>query len=666
MESNELLADFEAIDPRVGHLLAEAKLSQAASDQLAMDASHLVGVSEDRLEQVRGASFFLRLWYKLSGKTASLERATVADLVEVQRMAWQCLAGMQKQGLFSARAIAVVRNNISQLARTQHRLGGLVLEQTRKVGKLTQDVRVIDWRDSIKVREDYLALPELLRVVKAAFEYADKFDEHGNAVERLEQSHDLELAFTGLGISPNRRITLGEFATRLVEEVLSTGVERFSAITRIGIGERSLDPARVSGLVAGSAFNCIIDLAEEIPHAMRITRSELNGRRTEICQKAARAVVLEPDFEYDLANLAKEIVAGLALVRDLLTPDPVRQVAAAQTVAARALTIDELLAQHVPLKSHALLALDAPTPERQAYVDVLVAVAIGGEANAAQRSFLASVARVLDVDASEQRCESIRNPAVVDISRFLSTLTGRKRQVAWIIDAAFLATRDGAIDPKSRERILQMCQLFDMKNQKAEALLRNAVTLASSESPAEIAEVVCLIHAETREWATIIDFRKISLVGALDGIDKSWREDLKMCMEIRSATMKHRHEVAMSWATVGDEGFMMGVAISIGRKMANGSHEALVEKVRSYASLCSDFIYSANRPLRAFGFDPVDVPSEFGFEFAADETTDCKNEAWNDNMQRSLDNLERYFDALEAAASSSRDRLGAIEAGHWA
>lgn len=665
MESNALLADVEALDPRVGHLLAEGELSQAAADQLATDASRLAGLSEDRLEQFRDAGFFLRLWYRFSGKTASLERATVADLVEVQLMAWQCLAGMQKQGLFTARAIAVVRNNLSHLAHTQHRLGGLVLQQTRKVGKLAQDVRIIDWRDSIKVREDYLALPELLRVVKAAFEYADKFDEHGHAMERLEQSHDLELAFTGLGMSPGRRITLGEFAAQLAEDVLSTGVERFGEITRIGIGERSLDHARASGLVAGRAFGCIIDLTNEIPHAMRITRSEPSDRRAEICRKAADAVVQEPEIEYDLANLAKEIVAGVALVRDLLTPDPVPQAAAVQTAAARTLTIDELLAQHVPLKSHALLALDVPAPERQSFVDALIAVAIGGEANAAQRSFLASLARVLDVDASEQRCERIRPPVLVDMAAVLSALADRKRQVAWIVDAAFLATRDGAIDPKSRERILQMCQLFDMKNQKAEALLRNAVTLATSESPAEIAEIVCLIHSETKEWSTIIDFRKVSLSGALPGIDKGWREDFRMCMEIRSAMLKQLQEVAMSWVSFGDEGFMMGAGISLGRKMANSSHDALVAKVRAYASLSSDFIHSANRPLRAFGFDAVDVPSEPYRAFDADETTDVKNEAWNDNMQRSLDNLESYFDALEAAASLSRDRLGAIEGGRW-
>lgn len=656
----------EAIDSRVRAILSDGELSQADADQLATDASRLAALSEDRLDQFRGAGFFLRIWYKFSGTTAAMERATVADLVAVQSMAWQCLAIMQKQGLFSARAMAMVRNNLSQLASAQQRLGGLVLDQARKVGKLAQDVRVLDWRESIKVREDYLALPELLRVVKAAFEYVDKFDEHGHAMERLEQNHDLELVLTGLGISPRKRITLGTFAEKLADEVISVGVDQFAAITEIRIGDRILVPGQVSGIVAGRAFGCLIDLANELPHALRITRSEPCDQRGAICRKAALSAVSEPDVEYELANLAKEIVAGVALVRDLLTPSPALQGSAAETAVVRIVTIDELLARHVPLKSHALVALEVVAPERQSYVSSLESIAIEGEASAAQRSFLASVARVLGVDAGDQRSVPPIGSAALDVRALLAVLSDRTRQAAWIFDATFLATRGGEMSPKSRERILQMCQLFDMKNDQAEFLLRNASIVATSEVPAEIADVVCAVHGLTGEWSTIVDFRKVSLTGAFHGFSSTWREEFKKYMALKSDFWKQFQEVGFSSMSFGDEGFMAGAAISIGRKLANSSHQALVDKVRSHASYCRSMIHASNLPLRAFGCEPVETPSEpRASELAIDANTDCKNVMWNDNMQRALENLEQYFDAMDAAMSLSRDRLAAIEAGKW-
>lgn len=662
-----LTAQHHDFDSRIRQLLIDVASDQTAADQLATDASRLASLSKDRIKDFQGAGFFRRFWYKFTGETTAIQRATTSDLVAMQNMAWQYLAALQKQNLFSARAITVVRNNLSQVAGSHERLGTLILTQAKKVGKLAQDVRVIDWRDGLKVREDYASLPELLRVLKASFEYAEKFDEHEHVIDRLDTSHDLEIAFSNLCIAPGRKLTLGDFAQALSLEVMEKGVEIFTRITEIRIGDQLLDPGQVSGLVAGRAFECIYDLAKEIPLAMRIAQTENTDIGSSLIQKAARAVVSEPDAEYDLIVFSKELIAGAALVRDLLRPAIESISTATEQPTRRRISVMELIAQHIPLRSHALSGLDLPRTVLQRYIDALMLVAVEEELSPTQRSFLVSLGKVLQVDGSEQRAKNIMaDTADVGLEEILKLLSGHERQFAWLVDAIFLGSTDKQLSDNARSRILQMTRVFDLKNDVVEVFIRCAEVLATSSQPEKIANAVVLLYRDTAEWKTIIDFRKVSLTGAFSELVKKYQDTFKVEMRLCLEVAKLMREVNSTWISFGDENIFIGTALSIGRKMTLSNYENLIKEIQAFAIGVKKLVSEANSYIRAFGFKGVEIESDdSSINFEADINISSKNDSWNDSMGLAVDQLNTYFDAHSKALSISWDNLSKIEAGKW-
>ena len=661
-------ASVTGSDQRIERLFSDPTLDQASIDQMATDASRLATVARDRLAEFQGAGFFLRFWHGVTGKSAELNRMTVADLVEAQGLAWQYLAALQNRSLFSARAIAVVRNNLSHLADGQERLGALMLVQANRTGELARDVRAIEWRDVIRVRQDYLGLPEILRVLKAAFEYADKFGGRESAIERLEASHDLEIALSNLGVSPSRRTTLGELADAIVRASFESGTGPIEEITRIRVGDRAIDPAMASGIVAGMAFSGILSAAREIPIALRITESADEETRHALVKKAARAAMQEPDASYELIEICREIVASTVLLKALLSPEQEALSGSSIEAGQPRLTVDELIARNIPLRSHALLELDFLSGLPGPYVESLVFIAADGGLDPRQRSFLASIQRVLGTKVSLERLdEIIADPAAFDLGEFIGLLQQPALRNAWLVDATFMGCSSGALDPVARGRILGMTQALDMKLDETERLIGLSQVFATSTDANEIGKAAIRLAGSTSEWKTILDFRKVSLDGLLRATRSGHWDDLRNCLSISLEINDLYWDVGMSAGTFGDEGLVRGTLISLIRKNGNSKFNALAEKVEEFCTRARARVGEANGYLHAFGIDTVPIDEKVNRKaIKPDSRTEAANTEWNDHMTEALDQLRERLDAYDQALGLAIDRLDQLAGGKWA
>ncbi|GGZ72039.1 hypothetical protein GCM10008101_27840 [Lysobacter xinjiangensis] len=657
-------------DSQIDALVADAQADSTAAQQLALDASKLAGLATERLETFRDAGFFKRCWYKLNGRTESIARATTADLVEMQALAWQYLAALQKQNLIEARSIAIIRNNLAELAETQFETRELLLSLTtrvgHKIGRLEQVTSVIDWRTSLKV-QGYDRLPPVMQVLSVVYDYSALLRENDLAMERIVESKDLEAAFEMLGIDGWQEFTLSGFAERLLDETMAAGMPALEGIVEIRAGERVLAADQVLEMVSGSGFNCVYEVASCLPMISRVARHAREEDRRTLMLGSVRDHLSSPDARYCLLDLAREIAAGISLVRSLCETDaPVAPGQAPATLPQepQPFSLEDLLSRHVPLQAHPITELLVDANSRQLYIDALIlAMASPGE-DSQRRGYLSSLSRLLQCEPADASIERVlRDPRRVQIDRVLDELSARERQYAWLVDATFLGCEAGGLTARARGVILQMARAFNLKNDDAERFVDAATVLATETVPAKLIEALARIATHTGAWRAIIDFRKLSFAGAFAKTSWALTQHSMGGVNLSLAISRLAMDV-MGQMSFGDEGFFQRTAISAKRSLSVSSFNDLRKKVEAFEEGGRAHVNEANRVLRAFGQESHYVRASL-YDCAADKDTAVSNENWCDNMDKALDKLRDYLDACVDVMHELSSRLDAMEAGRW-
>ena len=115
--------DFSG-ESHITKLIQDAMTDKENAQRLALDASKLLEVTQNRFDSYKDSGFFKRCWYGISGKSDELSRATQYDLIEMQSYALHYLQALQKQNLLHAESVAVIRNNLDL---SQYMIGLLLL-----------------------------------------------------------------------------------------------------------------------------------------------------------------------------------------------------------------------------------------------------------------------------------------------------------------------------------------------------------------------------------------------------------------------------------------------------------------------------------------------------------------------------------------------------------
>lgn len=688
MNAIEIESAPQPIDDRVERLLISAKSDKNKADQLAIDASKLLTLSRERLEKYQGAGFTKRLWFAATGKNAKMQRATVTDLVEMQSVAHQYLMALQKQNLISARAIAVVMNNLHRLGDRHEQLSDLVLALAKRTGaaleEIQDDVAVLRWLVALEAQDEFRQMPEVLRVLKLSYEYASLFKGRTRALDRVDTTHDLALAFRKLDLNVGREINLLDFGDEIAEGLMNIGVDQFCQITNIQVGEYTLAADKASQLVSGAAFDCVGGISKALPSITKYIDRESGKvsllrrlfyiflRRPSSPKKCSSFVrrfliaqVDNSDATYRLLDLSKEIVAGATLARDLSLP--VEESNKIITDAnARLLSVDELLAQNVPVKMHALAKFNPSNHAFSTYLDWLIITGVEGQLGKGEKSYLTSIARVMNFPFDEHRADLVlKNPQPVAIGQVREVLCDQERQYTWLLEAVYLgSSSEGGLSEVVRNRILDAAKVFDLKVDEVKKFVDLSGILATSIEPKIIASTILDVSLKSSAWRTIIDHRKISLSGAFDGQKLSHNADhLKA---IVSAFGSLNSKLSSSGKSNGDEGLWKDAGIGVERSDINKEFRKLSDEVSKYASGVKSFIANRNVYLEVFGLDEVRVDEVSGVNYCKpDENRDAKNTAWTGNTRRACDTLRSYFDVHVNAAKQIESALSRIESGDW-
>lgn len=338
-------AELKDIDNSLNEKLQWAHEGSVLAEQLALDAARLLSCTDARLQDYVGQGFFKRCWFTLSGKTSALERATQADLVEMQKYAWRYINLLQERDLMLAHSMIATKNNLMTLAVGQGDLKGEVTRLAdrvydrfvaleERVGDLEASHRIHAWLLTIDTCDYDRKYPENLRFLRVVNDFYSLKSAAWNVVELRY----LQKALKEVGIDPKKRVGVAEFIGAVIDEINAHGYTGFSALvpscSMAGCGN-----AFVIDAVSSPAFSALYQIKENYTSSSRVIRSL--QRRLDISHADAIRFVLT-DFidemgidtraELPLKDLATEIVACLSLSHRLAADIPTARADGGQTV----------------------------------------------------------------------------------------------------------------------------------------------------------------------------------------------------------------------------------------------------------------------------------------------------------------------------------------------
>ena len=292
-------------------LVQNAEKNKAEAQQLALDAGKLLSVTRKRLDDYKDRGFFKRCWYKISGKQGSLDRANQNDLIEMQRYAWIYLMKLQEQNLIQAQAIAVIRNNLKdiadEIAEIHDMISAIVEKFDARIEKLEQKTELQDWLLHIDVNESITKDYSHICTLQLTFDYLKVLQENDIDYAAIERRDDLKVALKKFGIDSTEKITVDDFIASLFDEVQKYTYQDFRKILSLQVSGAEINGQYILDNVSGAGYNAIYQFELEMDKMKSMAEELENDDPRKIMLKTVRKAINNPETEYTILELAKEV-----------------------------------------------------------------------------------------------------------------------------------------------------------------------------------------------------------------------------------------------------------------------------------------------------------------------------------------------------------------------
>ena len=310
--------DFSG-ESHITKLIQDAMTDKENAQRLALDASKLLEVTQNRFDSYKDSGFFKRCWYGISGKSDELSRATQYDLIEMQSYALHYLQALQKQNLLHAESVAVIRNNLDSLVtaeeETRNIVFGLMNKFDDRISAQEQSVAIHDWLVTVAV-SGYLDLPPHHRLLKVAFDFYDILQKHQIPYTRIQGLIHVRQALHTLKIGQTEDISITDFLISLFKELLADGpIDSmvYPELVQLQIGEDIVSSKFVIENIPGCAYNALYLVKDRFKFIQELySVYGDNGKENfwEIILKLLNKVLPNPVACYSPIDLIEEIIAG--------------------------------------------------------------------------------------------------------------------------------------------------------------------------------------------------------------------------------------------------------------------------------------------------------------------------------------------------------------------
>lgn len=650
-------------------LVQNAEKNKAEAQQLALDAGKLLSVTRKRLDDYKDRGFFKRCWYKISGKQGSLDRANQNDLIEMQRYAWIYLMKLQEQNLIQAQAIAVIRNNLKdiadEIAEIHDMISAIVEKFDARIEKLEQKTELQDWLLHIDVNESITKDYSHICTLQLTFDYLKVLQENDIDYAAIERRDDLKVALKKFGIDSTEKITVDDFIASLFDEVQKYTYQDFRKILSLQVSGAEINGQYILDNVSGAGYNAIYQFELEMDKMKSMAEELENDDPRKIMLKTVRKAINNPETEYTILELAKEVLCGSLIATEIFKEENNIVSIAPQIPPYGDFSIEGLLGGYISIGFHSFLVTNPSEIEKRCYVEsfaILFALIGYGEH---QQNYIKSVAEFFGDKFYTDRIESlIKNPKVIDVKSIGSTLNSSARKYAWIVDAMYLSSPGGDIHEKAETIILQMCKVLNFNENEIRNFLDNTKILVAEKKSEKLFQAIEKLNHKSNAWKTILNHRRISLKGAFNDIknkhDALRRKGQILSLEIGQASIKW-----IDWYfSIGDENFLQKAAYAVERSSCISRFDELKNEAEAFANSCKDDIYSVNEIIAMFNIASIDYSLNL-YSVNADKATSVSNVHWGDNMGDSFDKLTAFVDEITNVLEMQIRQLNLFEEGRY-
>lgn len=298
------------------------------------------------LEMAKNNPAFIKMW-DVFQKSTALQKATIDQIIEVQKASHSFIQLINKRGMLEAAAIITIKNQLislnienKQINETIKKLAGNVLERfnalekklvhVEAVASLTQWIQNLKWR---KYDQD--------RHTKRYFRILEDFYLNSAKSFTLQNLESLKTALDLSAIDPFAPITITEFTTKLIDELVDNDFNESLEHSPYD-NKNSFDD--VNSKIALPFLSSIYLIAEEYNHLTK-RRYPINKIRDDIKQavlcymKKDCGIDIDASLEY--YHLGIELLNGRRLAEFLASPVPADKNKSAAVTDASPVKIDE-------------------------------------------------------------------------------------------------------------------------------------------------------------------------------------------------------------------------------------------------------------------------------------------------------------------------------------
>lgn len=663
-------------------LVNQHRGNAALTQQLALDASRMLGASQDRLRRQSEAGFCRRLVSALSGKSSQNALSNQTDMLAMQKVAWHYLQQLQQQNLINAQAIAVIRNNLGTMneyiIETRDFLDLAIDKINSRLRHVENNVRFTRWSLNIEAnKRRYKSLSGALLVVQLSYDFLLK---HRDVELTYEDINHLIVSLEELGINCDEDVRLLDFIIEIIDQLDLAGIDAYNRYIALSTNDYQLESSFIQANVSGLGFNALYYLSEQHSRIMSLINDD------ELCNSdAAREKIISRIFgdefdglstTYSLRDLVSELVGGgllaIAIYRDRMGLDVQPVEASADAPQEERLS---LVSAFPDIQAHTYLDATQSAEDRHDYIRLLslfiqnpadtsrlgsefiTHLAARAGTPAAAAAFLAAGAGALEIQAQLQR---------------LKQLLGRAEDVyCWLLDAFFLLTiEQGKIETAEAMRVLNVLKPPQLKEHLMH--LQSVLTGVDAEA---VLNACAVLSKVTHAWTNVLGYREMRFAHTyaepIQALGSVSNEAFKLQLELHPVTMK-----ALEYSYYTDmSGFdasifsKVGTALgsttcTLGRRSSLSSLNQLRAKYDAFVKEKSPVIWAANNAVSRMGMPMFSFENECGYE-DFDLNNAAENDDWSTQFDHCRYRIERTLEAFCNACNDAQRQLELFAGGDF-
>ncbi|WP_313571431.1 hypothetical protein [Pantoea piersonii] len=653
-------------------MMSQSKKNLVATQQLAIDASHLITQTEERLKSQTQAGFFKRFANAVSGKNSEYQLQNQSDVIQMQKIGWHYLKTLQQQNLIQAQSIAIIRNNLGTISEyvieTRDFLELAINRFDHRLTQVENSTGLSQWALNIEAnKRRFKSYPKNLLVLYLTYDFIRS---NQKAIISGTDFNTLIVTLESLGVNCDEEIRFLDFITQLIDDIDVSGIERYREMVTISFDDQFIDTDFILKNISGVAFNAFYFLSSQYEKII-----DLLSDSTIYNDDEARAKFISKFFghqfsgltsTYNIRNLIGEIAGGSLVAIELYKAEHGLNVIEEAELEEQSEEFISLVSSLPNIKTHTFFDSETDPAAKAAYVKLFaLCFAESRELSKTGKEFLTLLAEKAGCATTASTLASVidNNSKFQEyLSVMEELLQNEDHKYCWLADAFYLLTLcQISPDNSQMHRIIGTLRPNEFKE-----CFPKLIMLITDDEPHRVLEAIKYLISKTWGWKNIIHYREIRFDACFADVEKQLRTTSFTASNLWSALMDASRKASEYgfFFTGFDDGLLskattkVGSSVyTLGRRSATSSLNGCRKEVHDFITNNQSALYRVNALFSGWNIAEVSIEVNIAYK-----DYELDNSATNDNWHSQFNAYyDQVYCALSNFSQACSDALAQIE-----